>query len=115
MSCTLSKLCSLNNVRAPVWNSNIPNLFRFKKKKNQKEDVFFYYAEICGTFSDLMVQIISRGVLCRVLVPGACPWGLAPPLEIEKQKKKVIRANFKLVHLYLATFLVGNVIFSPIF
>ena len=30
--------------------------------------------------------------------------GLAPPLEIEKQKKKVIRANLKLVHLYLATF-----------
>ena len=31
---------------------------------------------------------------------GAWP----PPLEIEKQKKKVIRANLKLVHLYLATF-----------
>ena len=32
-----------------------------------------------------------------------------PPLEIEKQKKKkkkVIRANFKLYHLYFATFLV---------
>ena len=33
---------------------------------------------------------------------GAWP----PPLEIEKQKKKVIRANFKLFHLYFATFLV---------
>ena len=41
--------------------------------------------------------------------------GLGPPLEIEKQKKKVIRANLKLVHLYLATFLVVNIIFSPIF
>ena len=49
--------------------------------------------------------------------PGACPGGggLPPPLEIEKQKKKVIRANLKLVHLYLATFLVVNTIFSPIF
>ena len=42
---------------------------------------------------------------------GACP----PPLEIEKQKKKVIRANFKLFHLYFATFSVENVIFSSIF
>ena len=33
-----------------------------------------------------------------------------PPLDIEKQKK-VIRANFKLFHLYFATFLVGNIIF----
>ena len=38
-----------------------------------------------------------------------------PPPEIEEQKKKVIRANLKLVHLYLATFLVVNIIFSPIF
>ena len=39
-----------------------------------------------------------------------------PPLEIEKQKKKkVIRANIKLFHLYFATFLVENVIFSAIF
>ena len=38
-----------------------------------------------------------------------------PPLEIEKQKKKeekVIRANFKLFHLYFATLLVENIIFS---
>ena len=35
-------------------------------------------------------------------VAGACP-GPGPPLEIEKQKK-VIRANFKLFHLYFATF-----------
>ena len=27
-----------------------------------------------------------------------------PPIEIEKPKKKVIRANFKLFHLYFATF-----------
>ena len=44
-------------------------------------------------------------------VTGACPGG---GLEIEKQKK-VIRANFKLFHLYFATFLVGNIIFSAIF
>ena len=38
-----------------------------------------------------------------------------PPLEIEKQKKKVNGANIKLFHLYFATFLVENVIFSAIF
>ena len=39
-----------------------------------------------------------------------------PPLEIEKQKKKkVIRANIKLFHLYFATFLVEIVIFSASF
>ena len=40
------------------------------------------------------------------------------PLEIEKQKKKkkmVIRANIKLFHLYFATFLVENILFSAIF
>ena len=37
------------------------------------------------------------------------------PLKIEKQKKKVIRANFKLFHLYFATFLVGNIMLSAIF
>ena len=40
-----------------------------------------------------------------------------PPLEIEKQQKKttikkVVRANFKLFHLYFATFLVGSIIFT---
>ena len=45
---------------------------------------------------------------------GACP-GAPPPLEIEKQKKKVIRANIKLFHLYFATFLVENIIFSASF
>ena len=42
--------------------------------------------------------------------------GSPPPLEIEKQKKKVIRANFKLFHLYFlyfATFFVENIIFFP--
>ena len=46
------------------------------------------------------------------------PRGLGPtPLEIKKQKKKkkVIRANLKLFHLYFATFLVQNIIFSVIF
>ena len=54
--------------------------------------------------------------------PGACPGGgglkgPGPPLEIEKpkKKKKVIRANIKLFHLYFATFLVENIIFSAIF
>ena len=37
-----------------------------------------------------------------------------PPLDIEKQKK-VIRANFKLVHLYFAPFLVRNIILSATF
>ena len=44
---------------------------------------------------------------------GACPGGGPPPLEIEKQKKKKgIRANINLFHLYFATFLVENVFFS---
>ena len=41
---------------------------------------------------------------------GACPGGAEgvwPP-----PRKKVIRANFKLFHLYFATFLVKNIIFS---
>ena len=40
--------------------------------------------------------------------------GPPPPLEIEKPKK-VIKANFKLFHLYFATFSVGYIIFSAIF
>ena len=50
--------------------------------------------------------------------PGGGPRGLAPPLEIEKQKKKkkkVIRANIKLFHLYFATFSAENIIFSASF
>ena len=51
---------------------------------------------------------------------GACPGGAQgacppPPLEIEKAKKNVIRANIKLFRLYFATFLVENVIFSASF
>ena len=52
---------------------------------------------------------------------GACPGGggkgPAPPplIEIEKQKKEVISANFKLFHLYFASFLVENIILSTIF
>ena len=51
----------------------------------------------------------------RVHVQGGGPRGLAPPppLEIKKQKK-VIRANFKLFHLYLATFFV-KISFSQLF
>ena len=48
----------------------------------------------------------------RVQGGGAGP---PPPLEIEKKKKKVIRTNIKLFHLYFATFLVENVIFSANF
>ena len=44
------------------------------------------------------------------------PKGPGPPsLKIKKQKKIKIRANFKLFHLYFATFLVENIIFSAIF
>ena len=54
--------------------------------------------------------------LHKTVTSGACPGGggqgaCPPPLEIEKQKKKVIRANIKLFHLYFATFLVENVIY----
>ena len=41
-----------------------------------------------------------------------------PPQKLQKKrnkKEKVIRANLKLFHLYFATFLVGNIIFSAIF
>ena len=48
-------------------------------------------------------------------VQGGGPRGLGPPLKIEMQKKKkVIGANLKLFHLYYATFLVQNIIFSAI-
>ena len=50
------------------------------------------------------LKLISKGTQARVQGPG-------PPLEIEKQKKKkkkVTRANFKLFHLYFATFLSKN-------
>ena len=53
------------------------------------------------------VRRVSRGGGAQVAWP--------PPLEIEKQKKKVIRANIKLFHLYFATFLVENIIFSASF
>ena len=43
---------------------------------------------------------------------GGGPRGLDPPLEIEKQKKKIIRANFRLFHLSFATFSVENIMFS---
>ena len=41
--------------------------------------------------------------------------GLPPPKKLKSNKKMVIRANLKLVHLYLATSLVVSIIFSPIF
>ena len=76
----------------------------------------------------LVYNIICISVIVHYRIPiillwfaGACPGGggqgaLPPPLEIEKQKKKkVIRANLKLFHLYFATFLVENIIFSVVF
>ena len=63
----------------------------------------------------------DMNTICRrVSRGGGGPRGLGPPpLEIEKQKKKkkkkVIRANIKLFHLYFATFLVENILFSAIF
>ena len=49
-------------------------------------------------------------------VQGGGAKGPAPPpsLEIEKQKKSH-QSNFKLFHLYFATFLVGYIILSAIF
>ena len=59
------------------------------------------------------MSAISR----RVSRGGGGQGAWAPPLEIEKQKKKkkVIGANIKLFHLYFATFLVENVFFSASF
>ena len=76
---------------------------------------YLWYGHVIYS-SDRLLQCWCAGL------PGACPGGGAqgawpPPLEIEKQKKKkkVIRANIKLFHLYFATFLVENVIFSASF
>ena len=42
--------------------------------------------------------------------------GGGPPYHMKlKSKKKVIRANLKLFHLYFATFLAANIIYSAIF
>ena len=60
------------------------------------------------------VCVGGGGIQARVGGGGQGIWAPPPPLEIEKQKK-VIRANFKLFHLYFATFLVKNLIFSAIF
>ena len=62
-------------------------------------------------------QLTIRGGGMQARVQGGGPKGPGPPLEIEKpkKKKKVIRANIKLFHLYFATFLVENVIFSASF
>ena len=51
---------------------------------------------------------------------GGAQGAWAPPRnwkakKKKKEKKKVIRANFELFHLYFATFLVENIIFSAIF
>ena len=70
----------------------------------------------------LVGLLVIPCVTVTPLLAGACPGGggggrrgLPPPLEIEKQKKKGIRANFKLFHPHFATFLVENVIFSASF
>ena len=65
-----------------------------------------------------MYIVIGSGhrVYTQARVQGGGPKGPGPPpLEIEKQKKKkkkVIRANINLFHLYFATFLLENNIFS---
>ena len=79
---------------------------------------FPLYFSICNTctciskHNNVGLPRLSSQWISNV-VSGACPG--PPPLEIEKQKKKVIRANIKLFHLYFATFLVKNVIFSASF
>ena len=45
-------------------------------------------------------------------VQGGGPKGPGPPLEIKKKPKK---PKFQGIHLYFASFLVENVIFSTIF
>ena len=57
----------------------------------------------CG----ITIRRVSRG--------GGGVQGAWTPLEIEKQKKTVIRANFKLFRLCFATFSVENIIFSSMF
>ena len=81
-----------------------------------------------NVYGELYCQHTSYNAFSLNVYSGACPGGGGPkgpgppPLEIEKQKKKkkkkkkkVIRANIKLFHLYFATFLVENIIFSAIF
>ena len=68
---------------------------------------------------NLSCRPLIQYVYCRRVSRGGGPRGLGPPLEIEKQKKKKkkkkIRTNIKLFHLYFATFLVENFIFSANF
>ena len=55
-------------------------------------------------------------IVTQARVQGGGPKGPAPPpRKQKKKKKKVIRANIKLFHLYFATFLVENIIFSASF
>ena len=68
-----------------------------------------------------MVVLEKPTSIFDIYNPGACPGGgpkgPGPPprnSKAKKKKKKVIRANFKLFHLYFATFLVENIIFSAI-
>ena len=81
----------------------------------------FFFPNIGANLSS-SIKLDDRNVAFTDYLPGACPgWGCPrgpppppPPIEIEKQKKG-IRANFKLFHLYFATFLVENRTFSSIF
>ena len=72
-----------------------------------------YVFYVCVCVYDLYLMCVCA----QARVQGGGAQGAWPPLEIKKQKKKkkVIRANFKLFHLYFATILVENIIFSPIF
>ena len=53
--------------------------------------------------------------MTQARVQGGGAQGAGPPPPTKKLKKKVIRANFKLFHIYFCTFLVENVILSAIF
>ena len=75
---------------------------------NFQQFIVFHIIHNTRYFSTLHYQARVRG--------GGPKGPGPPPLEIEKPpKKKVIRANIKLFHLYFATFLVENFIFSAIF
>ena len=72
-------------------------------------------AGVCNTGGGVQACVRQAGVYRAGACPGGGPKGPGSPLlEIEKQKK-VIRANFKLFHLYFATFLVGSIVLSAIF
>ena len=66
---------------------------------------------------DRVTSVIKGHTCGSVCVGGGVFWRVSRGAEGVwklKSPKKVIRANFKLCHLYFATFLVKNIIFSAI-